>query len=304
MFLGLWSAAGRRVDRVRRVQLRSSSSGAQPGSPGDAAAADVGRSPDAGSPDGALAHRDNRRRPAPGPRRRDGHPRSWASRTRSRPCSSSGGPRRRSRPRGPASLDAAKFGKRCAQVANSTLQTAASTDEDCLYLNVWTPNPSASKLPVMVWIHGGGNVGGSASDPVPFGDGGDYFYSGASLAGNGTVVVTLNYRLGVFGFFAHPELVGRGIEGGQPGPLGPALCDAVGPGQHREVRRRPEQRDHLRRVRRIARRVHARRVAPDAASLRAGHQRERRVHDATAHPRGRSAWLCSRWPRSSVARWA
>jgi para-nitrobenzyl esterase len=112
--------------------------------------------------------------------------------------------------------DATNFGKRCAQNANSTLQTAASADEDCLYLNVWTPNPSASKLPVMVWIHGGGNVGGSPSDPVPFADGG-YFYSGATLAGNGVVVVSLNYRLGVFGFFAHPGLVDEGSKAGNQG---------------------------------------------------------------------------------------
>src|SRR5579884_186499 len=112
--------------------------------------------------------------------------------------------------------DATSFGKRCAQNANPTLQTAASTDEDCLYLNVWTPNPSASKLPVMVWIHGGGNVGGSTSDPVPFADGGA-FYSGASLAANGTVVVSMNYRLGVFGFFAHPGLVAEGSKAANQG---------------------------------------------------------------------------------------
>jgi para-nitrobenzyl esterase len=113
--------------------------------------------------------------------------------------------------------DGATFGKRCAQNANMTLQTASSTDEDCLYLNVWTPTPSAGKLPVMVWIHGGGNVGGSASDPVPFSDGGGYFYSGASLAGNGAVIVSLNYRLGVFGFFAHPGLAGEGSKAGNQG---------------------------------------------------------------------------------------
>ncbi len=113
-------------------------------------------------------------------------------------------------------LDAAHFGKRCAQNANSTLQTPASADEDCLYLNVWTPDPAATKLPVMVWFHGGGNTGGSASDPVPFADGG-YFYSGASLSGDGAVVVTLNYRLGVFGFFAHPGLAAEGSKAGNQG---------------------------------------------------------------------------------------
>jgi para-nitrobenzyl esterase len=113
-------------------------------------------------------------------------------------------------------LDASHYGNRCAQNANATLQTAASVQEDCLYLNVWTPNPAATKLPVMVWFHGGGNTGGSASDPVPFADAG-YFYSGASLASDGTVVVTLNYRLGVFGFFAYPGLVAEGSKAGNQG---------------------------------------------------------------------------------------
>jgi para-nitrobenzyl esterase len=112
--------------------------------------------------------------------------------------------------------NATNFGKRCAQRANATLQTAASSDEDCLYLNVWTPNPSGTKLPVMVWIHGGGNVGGSTSDPVPFADAGN-FYSGATLATNGVVVVSMNYRLGVFGFFAHPGLVAEGSKAGNQG---------------------------------------------------------------------------------------
>jgi para-nitrobenzyl esterase len=113
--------------------------------------------------------------------------------------------------------DASQFGNRCAQNASSTNMTSASTTEDCLYLNVWTPNPSASKLPVMVWIHGGGNFGGSASDPVPFAADGGYFYRGASLAGDGVVVVTLNYRLGLFGFFPHPGLVAEGSKAGNQG---------------------------------------------------------------------------------------
>jgi para-nitrobenzyl esterase len=131
------------------------------------------------------------------------------------------GPLRWAPPQKPApwtsTLDAATYGKRCAQVANTTLQTAASTDEDCLYLNVWTPDATASKLPVMIWIHGGGNVGGSASDPLPFGDGGQSLYSGAALSGNGVVVVSLNYRLGIFGFFAHPSLASEGSKGGNQG---------------------------------------------------------------------------------------
>jgi para-nitrobenzyl esterase len=72
------------------------------------------------------------------------------------------------------------------------------TGEDCLYLNVWTAAQSSDeRRPVMVWLHGGGFVGGSGSEPS---------HSGAGLAQKGAVVVTLNYHLGVFGLFAHPEL--------------------------------------------------------------------------------------------------
>ena len=70
--------------------------------------------------------------------------------------------------------------------------------EDCLYLNVWTPRPRrGANLPVMLWIHGGGFVDGTGSNPV---------FSGDALAQRGVVVVTINYRLGALGFFAHPEL--------------------------------------------------------------------------------------------------
>jgi para-nitrobenzyl esterase len=134
------------------------------------------------------------------------------------------GPLRWKEPQPPASWtavrDASQFGNRCPQNASSTNMTAASTTEDCLYLNVWTPNPSGSKLPVMVWIHGGGNFGGSAADPLPLvvggpnaADGG-FFYDGASLSANGVVIVSLNYRLGIFGFFPHPGLVGEGSKAG------------------------------------------------------------------------------------------
>jgi len=71
-------------------------------------------------------------------------------------------------------------------------------DEDCLYLNIWTPAKSAKdRLPVMVWIHGGGFTRGFA---------GTRAYDGEALARKGAVIVTINYRLGIFGFFAHPAL--------------------------------------------------------------------------------------------------
>jgi para-nitrobenzyl esterase len=69
--------------------------------------------------------------------------------------------------------------------------------EDCLTLNVWAPVQHAAPLPVMVWIHGGGFVNGSGTAAL---------YDGAAMARQGVVVVTLNYRLGRFGFFAHPAL--------------------------------------------------------------------------------------------------
>jgi para-nitrobenzyl esterase len=70
--------------------------------------------------------------------------------------------------------------------------------EDCLYLNVWTPAKAAGeKLPVMVWLYGGGNVTGSGSARLYWGD---------LLARKGAIIVTLNYRLGVIGALTHPEL--------------------------------------------------------------------------------------------------
>lgn len=75
---------------------------------------------------------------------------------------------------------------------------AEPMSEDCLSLNIWTPAASASqRLPVMVWIYGGGLQNGSGSTPL---------YSGDRLAERGVIVVTFNYRLGALGFLAHPEL--------------------------------------------------------------------------------------------------
>jgi para-nitrobenzyl esterase len=93
-----------------------------------------------------------------------------------------------------------QFGPRCMQTprlgAIDPLNPRMS--EDCLYLNVWTPaNAVSDKLPVMVWIYGGSFNVGSGSEP---------WYNGANLAKKGVVVVTLNYRLDVFGFLAHPDL--------------------------------------------------------------------------------------------------
>lgn len=73
-----------------------------------------------------------------------------------------------------------------------------AVSEDCLYLNVWTPaNRRGARLPVMVYVHGGSNISGWSFEPN---------YHGHALAAEGAVVVSIAYRLGVFGFFSHPEL--------------------------------------------------------------------------------------------------
>ena len=113
---------------------------------------------------------------------------------------------------------AKEFGGRCAQLASAVLMNAASDTEDCLYLNVWTPSSAtaSSKLPVMFWIHGGGNVNGSTNEPVPYLNSG-IFYSGEHLAKRGVIVVSLNYRLGVFGFLTHAALETEGSKSGNQG---------------------------------------------------------------------------------------
>ena len=99
--------------------------------------------------------------------------------------------------------DATKFGPACIQPKSSPTSIYASdpaeTSEDCLTLNIWSPRASR-KAPVMLWLHGGSLVSGYGSSP---------FFDGARLAREGVVVVTLNYRLGVFGFLAHPALSGE-----------------------------------------------------------------------------------------------
>lgn len=119
---------------------------------------------------------------------------------------------------------AQEFGPRCAQSEagqdlagaivddlggdTSQLPEAGASGEDCLYLNVWTPSISIdAKRPVMVWLHGGSNRWGGGDEPR---------YDGTALARRGVVVVTLNSRLGLFGYLAHRALSsesGRGSSG-------------------------------------------------------------------------------------------
>jgi para-nitrobenzyl esterase len=119
-------------------------------------------------------------------------------------------------PRWTGVRQAAEFGRSCMQgrggpppgagaragapaaAAPTGAPAAQGASEDCLYLNVWRPaDPAARNLPVMVWIYGGGFVGGSSSSPIT---------SGVQFAKQGVVLVSMNYRVGRFGFFAFPAL--------------------------------------------------------------------------------------------------
>lgn len=100
----------------------------------------------------------------------------------------------------PAVRKADKFGPRAMQrpIFGDMNFRSNGISEDCLYLNVWTPAKSdKERLPVLVYFYGGGFVAGDGSEPR---------YDGESMAKKGIVTLTVNYRLGVFGFFAHPEL--------------------------------------------------------------------------------------------------
>jgi para-nitrobenzyl esterase len=94
-----------------------------------------------------------------------------------------------------------RFANQCmqARVFGDMMFRNAGVSEDCLYLNVWTPRDARLKagLPVLVYFYGGGFVAGDGSEPR---------YDGESMATRGIVVVTMSYRLGIFGFFAHPAL--------------------------------------------------------------------------------------------------
>ncbi|MDP5029219.1 carboxylesterase/lipase family protein [Paraglaciecola sp.] len=103
--------------------------------------------------------------------------------------------------------DANHFSNDCMQIPfpGDAAPLGEPVSEDCLYLNIWAPNTTdQDKLPVMVWLHGGGFVNGGASPSV---------YNGQAFAESGVVFVSLNYRLGRFGFFAHPALSAENPDG-------------------------------------------------------------------------------------------
>ena len=143
--------------------------------------------------------------------------------------------------------------------------------EDCLNLNVWTPDaPARGGLPVLVWIHGGSFMNGSGSVGA---------YDGTAFARDGVVCVTINYRLAAEGFL----FLGRRHR--QPRPARPGRGAAVGAGEHRRVRRRPGAGDRRRRVGRRDERDHAAVDAAGGGPVPPGHRAER-GRGAHAH-RGR-----------------
>lgn len=100
--------------------------------------------------------------------------------------------------------DARNFGPRCMQqpLFNDMVFRSRGMSEDCLYLNIWTPSHSPTdRLPVLVYFYGGGFQAGDGSEPR---------YDGESMARQGIVTITVNYRLGLFGFLAHPALTAAG----------------------------------------------------------------------------------------------
>lgn len=103
-------------------------------------------------------------------------------------------------------FDATQFGHRCIQTNpfQDMVYRDPGQSEDCLNLNVWTPAKNGhAKLPVMVWIYGGGYTAGATSEPRQ---------DGEHLAEKGVIVVSMNYRLGIFGFFVSPELAAESPE--------------------------------------------------------------------------------------------
>lgn len=109
--------------------------------------------------------------------------------------------------------DATRLGPACPQTVRPALVAGGVADnqsEDCLQLNIWRP-ARARKLPVMVWIHGGAHVIGSGTFPA---------FDGRALAAQGVILVSVNYRLGALGYFAHPALTAEAPAGEALGNYG------------------------------------------------------------------------------------
>ncbi len=109
--------------------------------------------------------------------------------------------------------DATRYSSDCMQkpFPSDAAPLGTTPAEDCLYANVWRPKAAKGKLPVLVWIYGGGFVNGGASPPT---------YAGANMAKKGVVFVSFNYRVGRFGTFALPQLTAQNADGGRLGNYG------------------------------------------------------------------------------------
>lgn len=109
--------------------------------------------------------------------------------------------------------DATAYSHDCMQLpfGGDAAPLGTTPAEDCLYANVWKPAAAKAKLPVIVWIYGGGFVNGGASPPT---------YSGANIAKQGVMFVSFNYRVGRFGTFALPQLTKANPDGGRIGNYG------------------------------------------------------------------------------------
>jgi para-nitrobenzyl esterase len=109
--------------------------------------------------------------------------------------------------------DATQYSSDCMQkpLPSDAAPLGTTPAEDCLYANVWRPAGAKGKLPVLIWIYGGGFVNGGASPPT---------YAGANMAKKGVVFVSFNYRLGRFGTFALPQLTAQNADGGRLGNYG------------------------------------------------------------------------------------
>lgn len=120
-------------------------------------------------------------------------------------------------------LEANSIGPGCMQPAGQQIfsGTPARQSEDCLHLNIWQPPQSSSANPVMVWIHGGGLTIGSAVDQ----SGSRLIYDGAAFARKGVVLVSINYRLGAFGFLAPRQVLGEASD--QPSAGNYGLLDQI-----------------------------------------------------------------------------
>ena len=168
-----------------------------------------------------------------------------------------------------------RFADQCmqARVFGDMMFRNAGISEDCLYLNVWIARKRAAKdagLPVLVYFYGGGFVAGDGSEPR---------YDGESMAKRGIVVVTMSYRLGVFGFFSHPELTAESPNraSGNYALMDQTAALPLGARQHRGVRRRSASRHHRRRVGGLVRGERADGVAALEGPDRRRDRRERRV---------------------------